>query len=109
MLTLGFKIDSIFDNDFNDIKGIIIIQKLFIFFNTSSIIKPDLDPPPPIITLSGCIRFCVILFSLNIFNTSSSIIKHGLTPSLLAFSLMIFSFRTVRRTESIQFYTWVTS
>ena len=89
MLTLGFKIDSSFDMDFNDISGITIVQVLFISFNTSLIIKADLNPPPPKITLCGCKRSCLILFSLNIFNASSSIIKDGSTPSLLAFSSIL--------------------
>ena len=67
--------------DFSDISGITIIQVLFISFKTSSRIKCELEPPPPIITLSGCKRLDVILFCLKIFNASSSIINDALSAN----------------------------
>ena len=54
------------DLDFNDINGITNIQALFISFNTSSTIKCDFDPPPPITTLSGCIKFWITFFQENV-------------------------------------------
>ena len=77
MLALGLRLDSNFDKVFSDINGIIKIQKLFIFFNTSSIIKCDFDPPPPIITLSGCERLSIILLFLNILKENK--ITHNLS------------------------------
>ena len=86
--------------DFSDISGITIIQVLSISFKTSSRIKCEFEPPPPIITLSGCKRLDVILFCFKIFNASSSIINDALTPCLLAFSSIIFLLPTLLSMET---------